>query len=88
MENIKINEMVLEAINVEESYNLIKEVGSHTLNQIKHDEKLAIKAFYNVAGTIKDIINKELYENHTFARGERKQFAEALYNEFMGEQFN
>lgn len=87
MDNIKINEMVLLAINIQESYDLIKNTGAHTLNKHTHDEKLAVKAFYNVASNIRDIIGKTYGDNYSFASGEKKAFAKALYNEFMENSF-
>lgn len=87
MDSIKINEMVLLAMNIQESYDLIRDIGALTLNKHTHDEKLAIKAFYNVASNIRDIIIKTYGDNYSFASGEKKAFAEALYNEFMENEF-
>lgn len=87
MDNIKINEMVLLAMNIQESYDLIKNTGAHTLNKHNHNEQLAIKAFYNVASNIRDIIVKTYGDNYSFGRGEKKAFAIALYNEFMSNSY-
>ena len=85
MDSIKIREMLLQAVNVQESWNLIQEVGKATLNHEKHDEEKAIKAFYNIASRVKDIINKEHYGNLQFERGEKKEFAKEMYEYFMEE---
>lgn len=86
MENEKINELVLLCTtSSEQAWKLFDKTGKHTLNHESHDSEKAIKAFYNVAPSILEFINRDLYENYSFERGERKEFAKALYESFMNE---
>ena len=83
MDNIKLREMLLQAVNTFQSYKLINLTGMRTLNHAKHNEELAVKAFYNISLEVKNIINKENYENFQFSRGEKKEFSKMLYNWFI-----
>ena len=85
MDNIKLREMLLQAVNTYQSYKLINLTGMATLNHVKHDEDKAIKAFYNISLEVKNIINKENYENFQFSRGEKKEFSKMLYNWFIND---
>lgn len=85
MDTVKIQEMLLQAINVKESYDLIREIGKSTLNHVKHDEEKAVRSFYNIASRVKDIINKAHYGDLQFEKGEKKKFAEAMYEYFMND---
>lgn len=85
MDNIKLNEMLLQAINTFQSYKLINLTGMATLNHVKHDEEKAVKAFYNIAKRVINIVNVENYENFQFSRGERKEFSKMLYNWYIND---
>ena len=85
MDNIKLREMLLQSINTFQSYKLITLTGMATLNHAKHDDEKAVKAFYNIAKSVINIVNKENYENFHFERGERKEFAKMLYDYYIND---